>query len=89
MILLSVVCLAFATAAVACNGPAITPAGRGNYAENGTTDILVENTSISLPIKPLKPDKVELIYFHTKNPCHCMAVVGDNIQYAVGTYFKE
>jgi hypothetical protein len=36
-----------------------------------------------------KPDRVELIYFHTKNPCHCMAVVGDNIRYAVDTYFKE
>jgi len=36
-----------------------------------------------------KPDKVELIYFHTKNPCHCMAIVGDNIKYAVDTYFKD
>ena len=36
-----------------------------------------------------KPDKVELIYFHTKNPCHCMAIVGDNIKYAVDTYFEE
>jgi hypothetical protein len=36
-----------------------------------------------------KPDRVELVYFHTKNPCHCMAVVGDNIKYAVDTYFKD
>lgn len=36
-----------------------------------------------------KPDRVELIYFHKQDPCHCMAVVGDNIQYAVDTYFKD
>jgi hypothetical protein len=36
-----------------------------------------------------KPDSVELVYFHKQNPCHCMAVVGDNIRYAVDTYFKE
>jgi hypothetical protein len=82
--------LAFIVAAVACGGPATAPASRGNTAaDNETTTILVENTSISLSITPLKPDRVELIYFHTKNPCHCMAVVGDNIKYAVDTYFKD
>jgi len=73
-----------------CGGTAIAPAGEGKG--NGKTEtagILVENTSISLSITPVKPDYVELIYFHTKNPCHCMAVVGDNIQYAVGAYFKD
>jgi hypothetical protein len=90
MVLLSVVCLAFAVASAACSGPLAVPANRGNAAaENGTMVILVENTSISLPIRPLRPDSVELIYFHTKNPCHCMAVVGDNIKYAVDTYFKD
>ncbi len=84
------VCLAFSVSAMACGGTAAAPAGRGNAAaENGTTVILVENTSITLSIKPLKPDRVELIYFHTKNPCPCMAVVGDNIKYAVDTYFEE
>lgn len=34
-----------------------------------------------------KPDRVELIYFHTKVACHCMATVEDNIKYAVDTYF--
>jgi hypothetical protein len=86
---LSVVCIATIGVAAACGGPVAAPAGRGNAAENGTAVFLVENTSISLSIKPLKPDKVELIYFHTKNPCHCMAVVGDNIKYAVDTYFKD
>ncbi len=36
-----------------------------------------------------KPDRVELIYFHKQFPCHCMAVVGDNIKYAVDTNFKD
>jgi len=82
-------CLAFIVAVTACSGPE-APASRGNTAaENGTDVILVENTSITLSIKQLKPDRVEMIYFHTKNPCHCMAVVGDNIKYAVDTYFKD
>ena len=85
-ILLPVACLAFAIVTAACGAP--ENHGRTD-AGNGTMFILVENTSISLPIKPLMPDSVELIYFHTKNPCHCMAVVGDNIQYAVDTYFKD
>jgi hypothetical protein len=59
-ILLSLVCLAFAVAALACSGPAAAPANRGNAAENGTAVILVENTSISLSIRPLKPDRVEM-----------------------------
>ena len=36
-----------------------------------------------------KPDSVELIYFHTKLACHCMAAVQDNIKYAVDTYFAN
>jgi len=54
--------------------------------------ITVENaTSYTLTLEEIasKPDKVELIYFHTKNPCHCMAVVGENIRYAVENNFKE
>ncbi len=82
--------LAFIGLAAACNGPAAKPVGEGNAAaENETVVILVENTSISLSIKQLKPDRVELLYFHTKSPCHCMAVVGDSIEYAVDTYFKN
>jgi len=89
-ILLPVVCLSFAIVTAACGGPAPAPENKGSAdAGNGTMFILVENTSISLPINPLMPDRVELIYFHTKNPCHCMAVVGDNIKYAVDTYFKD
>ena len=88
-VLLSFACLAFAAAALACGGPAAAPANRGNTAENAGAVILVENTSVSLSIRPLKPDRVELIYFHTRNPCPCMAVVGDNIKYAVDTCFKD
>ena len=83
-ILLPLVCLAFAMTSAACGAPE-NKGGAGN----GTMFILVENTSISLPIKPLMPDRVELIYFHTRNPCHCMTVVGDSIKYAVDTYFKD
>jgi len=90
IISIGVVCIAFILATAACSPPAAAPAARGNAAaENGTTVILVENNSITLSIKPLKPDRVELIYFHTGTPCHCMAVVGDNIKYAVDTYFKN
>ena len=86
----SALCVTFVGLAAACSGPAAAPSSSGvATAENGTTTILVENTSISLSIKPIKPDRVELIYFHTTNPCHCMAVVGDNIKYAVDTYFKD
>jgi len=81
-------CIIYTVIAAGCFGQA--PADEGNRpAGGGTIVILVENTSISLPIKQLKPDRVELIYFHTKSPCHCMAVMGDNIQYAVDTYFSE
>ena len=31
-----------------------------------------------------EPDRVDVVYFHRKNPCHCMAVVGDYIH---GTVF--
>ena len=87
---ISALCVAFVGLAAACSGPAAVPPGSGGAtAEDGTDGILVENTSISLSILPIKPDRVELIYFHTKNPCHCMAVVGDNIKYAVDTYFKD
>ena len=81
--------LALIVSAVACSGPAAAPASRGNTAGYETDGILVENTSVSLSIRQLKPDRVELIYFHTQNPCHCMAVVGDNIKYAIDTYFKD
>ncbi|MCX5997777.1 MAG: hypothetical protein NTV42_09295 [Chloroflexi bacterium] len=87
---ISALCVVFVGLAVACSGSVAAPVREGNAAaENGTTVILVENTSISLSIKQLKPDRVELIYFHTKNPCYCMAVVGDSIEYAVDTYFKN
>ena len=88
--LLPVVCLSFVMVTAACGAPAAAPENKGGAdAGNGSVYILVENTSVSLPIRPLMPDRVELIYFHTKNPCHCMAVVGDNIKYAVDTYFKD
>ena len=59
-VLLSFVGLAFAVAAASCAGPVAAPANRGNAAENGGAVILVENTSVSLSIRPLKPDRVEL-----------------------------
>ncbi|MCX6004584.1 MAG: nitrophenyl compound nitroreductase subunit ArsF family protein [Chloroflexi bacterium] len=71
----------------ACDNPPQTQTG-----PNNNSYIIVENaTSVTLAVSEIssKPDKVELIYFHTKNPCHCMAVVQDNIQYAVDTYFKN
>lgn len=56
----------------------------------GTLNFIVENaTTFSLPLRAAAPDRVELIYFHKQLPCNCMAVVGDNIKYAVDTYFGE
>ena len=74
-----------------CSAPA-APAVRSDIPVTDTATLLVDNsTSVSLTVTPLpvKPDKVELIYFHTKAPCHCMALVGDSIKYVVDTYFKD
>ena len=35
------------------------------------------------------PDRVDVVYFHQKNPCHCMAVVGDNINQTVLSNFVD
>jgi len=35
------------------------------------------------------PDRVDVVYFYRSNPCHCMQVVGDNIEYTVETYFGD
>jgi len=41
------------------------------------------------PDEPLgTPDRVDVVYLYRSNPCHCMAVVGDNIKYAVEAYFQ-
>jgi len=87
--IIAVACVASLLMVTGCGGQA-APADKNNQpSDSGSIIILVENTSTSLPIIQLKPDSVELIYFHTKVPCHCMAVVGDNIRYAVDTYFSE
>jgi hypothetical protein len=50
-------CIASALIVTGCSGQA-EPAVKGNQpAESGPTVILVENTSISLPLKQLKPDR--------------------------------
>jgi hypothetical protein len=77
---------------VGCSAPQTAPAVQNGIPVTDTTTMLVDNsTSVSLTIAPLpvKPDKVELVYFHTKAPCHCMALVGDSIKYVVDTYFKD
>jgi len=55
--------IASAIAMAGCSGQA----ARELPGESGTTVILVENTSISLPVKQLKHDGVELIYFQIKD----------------------
>ena len=75
-----------------CAGTAGVPANQGAIIYTQPGSIFVDNaTSLTLTVSPLpaKPDKVELLYFHTANPCHCMAVVGDNIKYAIDTYFAS
>jgi hypothetical protein len=68
-----------------CANPPKTPDGQG-----GVRTITVDNTtSVSLTVTQVKPDRVELIYFHTKEPCHCMAVVKENLVYAVETNFGK
>jgi hypothetical protein len=75
-----------------CNAPPASALVKSDVPVTDTSTLLVDNsTSVSLSLTPLpaKPDKVELVYFHTKAPCHCMALVGDSIQYVVDTYFKD
>ncbi len=75
-----------------CNAPPASAPVKRDIPVTDTSTLLVDNsTSVSLSVTPLpvKPDKVELVYFHTKAPCHCMALVGDSIQYVVDTYFKD
>jgi len=75
-----------------CNAPPASALVKSDVPVTDTSTLLVDNsTSVSLSLTPLpaKPDKVELVYFHTKAPCHCMALVGDSIVYVVDTYFKD
>lgn len=37
----------------------------------------------------LPGDRVELVYFHTKESCHCMSVVKDNLKYALEKNFSR
>lgn len=56
----------------------------------GNTPVASEKIGVdNVTAAASKPDSVELVYFHTKVACHCMAVVEDNIRYAVDTYFKN
>jgi hypothetical protein len=42
------------------------------------------------PEQPSKlPDRVDVVYFHSGNQCHCMQVVEDNIQMTVLKNFPE
>lgn len=65
---------------------------KGNIPEKSPVTIQVDNTTtdiLAMTPTSIQPDKVELIYFHTKVACHCMAAVRENIKYAVDTYFKS
>ena len=44
-----------------------------------------ESPNVSqVPTEPSNaPDRVDVVYFHRENPCHCMAVVGDYIHETV------
>jgi hypothetical protein len=90
-----IVLTAFMTAVLpsaGCSVQPAAPAARSDVPVTDTATLLVENStsaSLSVTALPVKPDKVELVYFHTKVPCHCMALVGDSIQYVVDTYFKD
>jgi len=67
---------------VFCLMPILTAAGCGS------PPVAAEKTEVENVVAAAsKPDKVELIYFHTKVACHCMMTVEDNIKYAVDTYF--
>lgn len=37
----------------------------------------------------MAPDRVDVVYFHRKNPCHCMAVIGDYIHQTVFFNFGD
>jgi hypothetical protein len=60
---IAAVCIASAVVAAGC-GVQDTPAIQDELlADNGTVVILVENTSISLPVKQIKPDADRLMEF--------------------------
>ena len=89
---LSVVLVLAALMVAGCAGAAVAPSVQDHPAPTQPGTIRVDNaTSVTLTIAPAQsqPDSVELIYFHAKNPPHSMAVVGDNIKYAVDTYFGD
>lgn len=53
------------------------------------TSVKTENNTMNDIVPVSKVDSVELVYFHTKVPCHCMAVVEENIKYAVDTNLQD
>ena len=58
-------------------------AGCGNASVSNGKNVVPDVVPVS------KADSVELVYFHAKVACHCMAVVEENIKYAVGTNLQD
>ena len=73
---------------VGCSSPTTTPTPDSVVSPSDQQD--TKNPVNSPPDEPPRlPDRVDVVYFYRSNPCQCMAVVGDNIKYAVETYFND
>jgi len=54
------------------------------------TETLNLNQSTSTPVQASNlPDRVDVVYFQRGQPCHCVAVIGENIQAVVLKDFME
>src|SRR4030043_65851 len=66
----------------ACSNPAppVTPPDNPSESPNVS----------QVPNEPSNaPDRIDVVYFHRKDPCHCMAVVGDYINETVFLNFVD
>jgi hypothetical protein len=61
----------------ACSNPTLPATTPNNHSESPNIPQTTNGPANT-------PDRVDVVYFHRKNPCHCMAVVGDYIH---GTVF--
>jgi hypothetical protein len=69
----------------ACNNA--QPIQNSQAVTSATTEDLP--ATLSLANDTSSPCRVELVYFHTKESCHCMTVVKDNLKYALEKNFSK
>ena len=79
----------------ACASPATTPTPLGEASVPATTTPSLPKPSgqIQTTTPPAEstalPDRVDVVYFHRANQCHCMQVIEENIHDTVISNFQE